>query len=193
MSNQLHASLLRLPLLQILRTTGYHGTSPAVLDALTSLTSSYMTLLAGTVARICAQHNTTVPTVTHVRLALEELGMLPPSRPGTDDTRGVDTFIAWCSGETAKGNRRMAGTAHETEMEKLYEAELPPGEKLDFLNLLKMRGRKGAEDKFAGTALGDGLEHPVKIEGGRGLASIAAWEEMVRGRETSKDSTMELS
>jgi transcription initiation factor TFIID subunit 3 len=146
MSNQpltasaLHASLLRAPLLQILRANGYHATSPGVLDALTSITTSYMKSLATTVSELTASHYKSSPGVHEVRLALEQLGAFAPSKTAIEqwiedeeDTRGVHAFIAWCMGEVAKADRRMAGIAGETDLEGLYRADLADGEKLDFL------------------------------------------------------------
>jgi len=120
----LHPSLLRPPLLHILRAAGFTTTRPSVLDTLVDLTSRYLTLLATNTARHAAlrQPSTTSDTITltDVRLALQDAGALYPSISemeeqvvGHEDMRGVDAFIAWCQGEGNREIRRIAGMAIE--------------------------------------------------------------------------------
>jgi len=77
MSTQsLNASLLRVSVLHILRAAGFHSTKPSVLDALVNITERYLLLLANTTAtHALANHNSTAPTLTDVRLALTDCGI----------------------------------------------------------------------------------------------------------------------
>lgn len=116
----LHPSLLRPPLLHILRAAGFTTTRPSVLDTLVDLTSRYLTLLATHTARHAAlRQPSSSPhaiTLTDVRLALQDAGAFHPSMSemeeqvlGQEDMRGVDAFIAWCQGEGNREIRRIAG------------------------------------------------------------------------------------
>ena len=120
----LHPSLLRPPILHILRAAGFTTTRPSVLDTLVDLTSRYLTLLAANTARHAAlrqpssaSHTT---TLTDVRLALQDAGAFYPSISemeeqvvDREDMRGVDAFIAWCQGEGNREIRRIAGMTTE--------------------------------------------------------------------------------
>ncbi|GAB7364471.1 hypothetical protein MBLNU230_g5281t1 [Neophaeotheca triangularis] len=73
----LHASLLRPPLLQLLRSIGFTSTKPSVLDTLTDLTQRYLLLLAETTAKnALAAQNLDTPSLGDVRMALQECGAL---------------------------------------------------------------------------------------------------------------------
>lgn len=78
-SQQLHTSLLRAPVLHILRAAGFHSTRPSVLDTLVNITERYLLLLAETtVSHALANHNDTNPTITDVRMALTDCDVLTP-------------------------------------------------------------------------------------------------------------------
>lgn len=76
----LYHALLRPVVLQILRTTGYHASRPVVLDALTELAARYMYALCQATARHAADNNPEgeTPGIVDVRMALQELGAVPP-------------------------------------------------------------------------------------------------------------------
>ncbi len=103
-------ALLRPCILQVLRSTGYHATRPAVLDSLTDLAARYLLALCQSTARH-AEHNRLQPgdfDVTDVRLAMQDVGALGPEHTlteevwrGEEDLRGVEEFVAWFSA----GNR----------------------------------------------------------------------------------------
>ncbi len=120
MSTQaLYSSLLRPPILHILRAAGFHATRPAVLDTLVDLTVRYLMLLANTTAsNASSNHNDTCPDITDVRMALQEVGAFIPQMDATEeqwngkeDMRGLETFLDWITGDTNKEIRRIAGLA----------------------------------------------------------------------------------
>ena len=118
-SHALHSSLLRLPIMHILRAAGFHSTRPATLDTLVDLASRYLTLLATTTAsHALVNHNDLIPTVTDVCMALQDVGAFKPQRGtmeeqciGEEDMRGVDGFLEWLRGDGNAEIRRIAGLA----------------------------------------------------------------------------------
>ena len=115
--NALHNSLLRPPVLHILRAAGFHATRPAALDTLVDLASRYLLLLTTQVASHAAlSHNDLTPTAFDVRMALEDVGALRPQIRameeqvrGEEDDRGMQNFLAWIGGEQNHEIRRIAG------------------------------------------------------------------------------------
>jgi transcription initiation factor TFIID subunit 3 len=101
-------ALMRPAILQTLRSTGYHSAKPSVIDSLTDIAARYLFALCEKTASH-AIHNQGEAgdfTIGDVRLALQEMGALQPERPtieqdwsGEEDTRGVDEFIEWFSGQ----------------------------------------------------------------------------------------------
>jgi len=78
-AQQLHSSLLRVPIIHILRAAGFHSTRPTVLDTLVNIAERYLLLLAETtLKRALDNHNNSIPTVTDVRMALTDCGVLAP-------------------------------------------------------------------------------------------------------------------
>ena len=118
-AQKLHSSLLRPPVLHILRAAGFHSARPAALDTLVDLTSRYLTLLAkSTAAYAVMNHNDLTPTTSDFRMALQELGGLVPQYnameeqcAGQEDMRGVEAFLQWMTGEANGEIRRIAGMA----------------------------------------------------------------------------------
>ncbi|MCJ1231313.1 hypothetical protein MMC12_007990 [Toensbergia leucococca] len=184
--HDLYTSLLRPPILHILRAAGFHATRPAVLDTLVDLAARYLALLASTAASHASiNHNDLTPTITDVRMALYDVGALRPQisimeeqSRGEEDLRGVEAFIEWVMGEGNKEIRRIAGLAamegEAAEVEALVDRE-------DFLTALKKKHSKtGEESRYQGTVLGKlAEERPVRIEGGQ-VESIQAWEARLR-------------
>ena len=117
MSQNLHNTLLRPAILQILRAAGFNYTKPAVLDTVTDLAARYLLLLASrTAEHAFNNHNDYIPDVKDVRLALQDVGMLRPqmssleeAKRGKEDLRGVEAFIQWAQGPANKEIRRIAG------------------------------------------------------------------------------------
>lgn len=104
-------ALLRPSILQILRSTGYHSTRPAVLDSLTDLAARYLSLLCQATADHAAhnQGNSADFTVVDIRMALQDVGALLPERVeteqewrGDEDVRGVEEFVKWFAGQRMK-------------------------------------------------------------------------------------------
>ncbi|KAL8731115.1 MAG: hypothetical protein Q9166_003643 [cf. Caloplaca sp. 2 TL-2023] len=203
-SHAIYTTLLRPPVLHILRAAGFHATKPAVLDTLVDLTARYLALLASHSA-VHAQENHYDPTltVTDVRMALQDVGALWPQKSameehltGEEDMRGIEAFVKWAMGEESREIRRVAGLI-ET------EAPLPgidvPAEKEDFLTgmclkrppnihgaypsfaaLKKKHNKTGESSRFQGTVLGSSVEEkPVRIEGGS-VESLQEWTANLR-------------
>ncbi|MCJ1401938.1 hypothetical protein MMC11_005155 [Xylographa trunciseda] len=183
--NALHDSLLRPSILHILRAAGFHATRPAALDTLVDLASRYIVLLASqTAGHAFANHNDVVPTVTDVRMALQDVGALRPQigimeeQSGhEEDTRGMDAFLKWMMGDESREIRRIAGMVGS---EGDVDVEIG-SEREDFLTALKKKHSKtGEESRFQGTVLGKSADvKPVRLEGGH-TESIEGWETRLR-------------
>ena len=138
-SNALYTSLLRPPILHILRAAGFHAAKPAVIDTLVDLAARYLTLVASKAAAYSQEnHNDLILTTTDMRMALQDVGALWPQKTameehitGQEDLRGIEAFVKWMEGEEHQEIRRIA---------KLEDAEVPvagtegPAEKEDFLS-----------------------------------------------------------
>lgn len=78
-AHDLHRALLRPAILHTLRAAGFHSTKPSVLDTLINLAERHLVLLASTTAQFAvASHNDPVPTISDVRMALCDCGVLVP-------------------------------------------------------------------------------------------------------------------
>jgi transcription initiation factor TFIID subunit 3 len=116
-STSLFLSLLRPSILHILRASGFHGARPTAAESLIDIAARYMLLIAQKTAEYAwVNHNDTVPNITDLRMALEDIGALTPQMIASeeqlyydDDLRGVENFIAWIEGDTHKEIRRIAG------------------------------------------------------------------------------------
>ncbi|KAH8736959.1 hypothetical protein BGZ61DRAFT_5909 [Ilyonectria robusta] len=165
-------ALLRPSILQILRSTGYHSTRPAVLDSLTDLAARYLSLLCQATADHAAhnQGNSADFTVVDIRMALQDVGALLPERVeteqewrGDEDLRGVEEFVKWFAGQRMKEMMEFGNGDGESDA-------------TDYLNALKKKHSKTGEDaKFHGTILGRGNDTgEVQVEGGPDT-TIAEW------------------
>ena len=136
-SAELHTALLRPAVLQILRAAGFGYARPAVIDTITELAARYLMLLASSTAQNAFNtHNTFVPTIQDVRLALSQAGALVPQMStveeslredvevdGTmvpfEDLRGVEGFVNWAHGPANKEIRRIAGFGDDANVEEI--------------------------------------------------------------------------
>ncbi|KAL8909361.1 MAG: hypothetical protein Q9171_005081 [Xanthocarpia ochracea] len=185
-SNAIYTSLLRPPVLHILRAAGFHATKPAVLDTLVDLTARYLILLASNSATHAQEnHNDLVLTVTDVRMALQDVGALWPQKSameenvmGEEDMRGVDKFVKWMMGEENREIRRVAGLIENED--PIPGIEVPAGRD-DFLTALKKKHNKtGESSRFQGTVMGTAAEEkPIRIEGGP-VESLQDWGASLR-------------
>lgn len=136
-SGDLHAELLRPAVLQILRAAGFGYARPAVVDTVTDLAGRYLNLLASSTAQNAfTTHNTNVPTIQDVRLALTLAGALVPQMGAAEeslkgdveidgvmvpfeDLRGVQNFVNWAQGPVNKEIRRVAGFEDDSNLEEI--------------------------------------------------------------------------
>lgn len=185
--SNLQNALLRPPIIQILRATGFHSTRPSVLDTLTDLTARYMMFLASsTISHAANSHpDDPVPALEDVYQALQDAGALQPQKreweedwEGAEDLRGLDGFLSWFSGPSSREIRRIAGFI-PSEGDMIAPDAI---EKEDYLTVLKKKHSKtGEESRYAGTVLGKSAEeHPVVVEGG--IPSLEEWGKQVRSR-----------
>ena len=115
----LHVSLLRPPVLQILRAAGFQSARSAAFDALVDLAARYLLLLATrTAAHAWSNHGSPEPDVIDVRMTLEAVGALRPAHGALedqfadgDDLRGVRAFVDWARGDANREIMRIAGMA----------------------------------------------------------------------------------
>ncbi len=136
-SADLHTALLRPAVIQILRAAGFGYARPAVIDTVTDLAAKYLLLLASSTAQNAFNtHNTFVPTIQDVRLALNQAGALAPQMSTTEeslrdevevegalvpfeDLRGVQGFVNWAQGPVNKEIRRIAGFGDDANVEEI--------------------------------------------------------------------------
>lgn len=118
----LHLTLLRPPILQILRATGFHSARTSVIDTLTDLAARYLLLLSTQTLEHALNAHEDIPTprLDDVLLALADVGALRPQMSrveegwrGEEDLRGVQGFIGWARGEVNREIRRVAGLVRE--------------------------------------------------------------------------------
>ncbi|KAM5451178.1 hypothetical protein MaudCBS49596_003883 [Microsporum audouinii] len=194
----LHISLLRPPVIQILRAAGFHSTRPAVVDTLTDMASRYLLLLASSTAQHAANSHAVcpIPTLDDTLMALQDVGALRPQisrleedRCGEEDMRALEAFLSWFTGPVNTEIRRVCGFI-AGEGEVVDEDSL---EKEDYLSALKKKHSKtGEESRFQGTVLGkDAEERPITIEGG--IESIKAWRMQIKSREQSSEPSSVIS
>ena len=116
-SSDLYVSLLRPPVLHILRACGFQAARPAAVDTLIDLAARYLILVATKSSEYAwSNHNDPSPDITDVRMALQDVGALRPEvsvmeeqLAFDDDMRGLDAFLAWIRGDVNKEIRRIAG------------------------------------------------------------------------------------
>jgi len=116
-SQNLHNTLLRPAILQVLRAAGFSNMKPSVLDTVTDIAARYLQLLASrTAEHAFNNHNDYIPEIRDVRLALQDVGALRPQLNameqdfrGKEDLRAVNAFIEWAQGPVNKEIRRIAG------------------------------------------------------------------------------------
>ena len=137
-SADLHTALLRPAVLQMLRAGGFSYAKPAVVDTVTDLAARYLLLLASSTAQNAFNtHNTCVPTIQDVRIALSQVGALAPQMSTAEeslredveisegvwvpfeDLRGVEAFVNWAHGPVNKEIRRIAGFGDDANVEEI--------------------------------------------------------------------------
>ncbi|KAL8698590.1 MAG: hypothetical protein Q9201_006491 [Fulgogasparrea decipioides] len=195
-SNVLYTSLLRPPILHILRAAGFHATKPAVLDTLVDLAARYIALLASKAASHAQEnHNDLELTITDVRMALQDVGALWPQKSameehitGQEDMRGIEAFVKWMRGEENREIRRIAGLVERDASMTAIDGH---PEKEDFLTALKKKHNKtGESSRFQGTVLGTSAEDKlVRIEGGP-ADTLQDWSAKLRKQSQAKDASL---
>jgi len=85
-AHDLHRALLRPAVIHTLRAVGFHSTKPSVLDTLTNIAERYLLLLASTTAQhALSAHNDPIPTISDVRMALTDCGVLIPASDAAEE------------------------------------------------------------------------------------------------------------
>ena len=177
-TDRLMLSLLRPPILHILRAAGFTTTRPSVLDALVDIASRYLLLLSQHTARhhllrsphASLVHDTSEINITDIRLAMQDLGLLYPQISameeqvkGEEDMRGMEGFINWCTGDMNREIRRIAGLEPDASdpttqtITKPVDLTTAEGDKMalveppreDFLTQLKKRHAKTKDGEEA--------------------------------------------
>jgi transcription initiation factor TFIID subunit 3 len=127
-------AFLRPSIIKMLRATGYHSTSPAVLDCVTDLAVRYLSLLCEkTAAHAVHNHGDAGDyTVVEARMALEEAGAMLPERVlaeqewlGEEDLRGVEEFNRWFAGQRMKDLTEFANEDGEMDEADYLNGEFP--------------------------------------------------------------------
>lgn len=86
-ASDIHRALLRPAIIHTLRAAGFHSTKPSVLDTLVNLAERHILLLASTTAQHAwSSHNDPVPTITDVRMALSDCGVLIPYNDPSEES-----------------------------------------------------------------------------------------------------------
>ncbi|KAI2618374.1 hypothetical protein GGR54DRAFT_152254 [Hypoxylon sp. NC1633] len=164
--SEYHQALLQPAICQILRASGFHSTSRTAMDTLTDMAARYMYKISKDTA-FWASHNNPCgpwPSITDVRLALEDNGALSPvqdwaefTNTGIEDTTGVDDFIEWVKGKQNARIRKVAGLEKQAAGD-VGEEGVEGERDTSYLDALKRKHNKTDQDsKYAGTILGRGL------------------------------------
>lgn len=192
-TREAHLAYLRPAIIHTLRASGFHAARPAALDSLVDLTARYLEVLAVRTKDFAAlTSNSSIPSITDARNALEYAGALKPSMGaaeeqlyGDDDLRGVHSFISWFDSAQCKQIRRVAGL--EGGDVSTNGVALPGDEmvgKEDYLAKLKKKhSQTGDQERFRGTMLGGEMPAQKRIIEGGGPTSIAAWRAKMMGEE----------
>ncbi|OMP87338.1 Transcription initiation factor TFIID subunit 3 [Diplodia seriata] len=197
MAQELHAALLRPAILHILRAAGYHSARPSVVDAVSDVAARYMLLLAQRTAyHAWSNHNDADPTISDVRMALADAGMLVPSMTGAEEAwkellrHPLEDFPER-NGLRLKEQRRrdLEDTADVREFIDWItgpanrEIMRIAGLERDAVQALKKKHSKtGEESRFQGTVLGiPADDRPIRIEGGP-PESIHDWIQQTQER-----------
>ncbi|KAF2831069.1 hypothetical protein CC86DRAFT_442924 [Ophiobolus disseminans] len=214
-SDELFRNLLRPAVLHILRASGFHLGKPSAVDTVVDITVRYISLLAERTAyNAYSNHNDSTPTITDIRMAMQDCGLLVPTMTAGEEEwkqilrKPLDFYTEGSGARRLEEQRRdVEDTADVKEFIDWVKGDqnkeirriagtlkpLPTGpadldelEMEDYLNsLMKKHSKTGVESRFQGTVLGVPAEpKTVKIEGG-GAESIEEW--CRRTREKAAD------
>lgn len=192
----LHRSLLRPLLITTLRAAGFQSTRPSVLDTLVSLTENYLLLLASTTAQHAwNNHNDPYPTVTDVRMAMQECGILLPALGGAEETwielmrKSVEEMGEVERGgevrkQAVKRKREIEDVKDVREFEKWVQGE-------DLREMKRIAGMLPDASGTSGAVVGvgggvvqaDDFLATLKKKGGRGAVEDGRFVGTVLGRE----------
>ncbi|ORY09437.1 hypothetical protein BCR34DRAFT_674637 [Clohesyomyces aquaticus] len=210
-ANDLFRTLLRPAVLHILRASGFHSAKPSVIDTLVDLTSRYLLLLASRTAHNAyLNHNDLTPSITDVRMAMQDCGILVPSLTAAEELwkdrlrkpleeyeedngarakeerrrNAEDTADVNEFIEWVRGdcNREIHRIAGTAKPHDISETEaLDAVEMEDYLNtLMKKHSKTGVESRFQGTALGSAAEVRPIKIEGGPVDSIQDWNRRTR-------------
>ncbi|USP77137.1 hypothetical protein yc1106_04411 [Curvularia clavata] len=211
--NDLFLSLLRPAVLHILRATGFQHGKPSAVDTIVDLTARYLTLLAERTAyNAYLNHNDLTPTITDVRMAMQDCALLVPTMTAGEELwkeilrKPLEEYNADTGARQKEATRRdNEDTADVTEFIQWVKGDtnqeirriagtykpVPtnPTEQLDqeemedYLNtLMKKHSKTGVESRFQGTVLGVPAEPKTIKIEGGAADSIEEWCRKTRER-----------
>jgi transcription initiation factor TFIID subunit 3 len=151
-----------------------------------------MYLLAqSTASHASINHTELEISILDVRMAMQDCGALAPEKvleeqlfDGEEDTRGMESFLAWATGVGNREIRRIAleggdGTKEDylTGLPRrlcgYYLPDMPPV-------LKKKHGSTDEDSRYHGTILGKAAEpRTIKVEGGE-LSSMKEWVDKLK-------------
>ncbi|KAH7408300.1 hypothetical protein DE146DRAFT_752436 [Phaeosphaeria sp. MPI-PUGE-AT-0046c] len=212
-SDELFRTLLRPAVLHILRASGFHYGKPSAVDTVVDLTARYISLLAERTAyNAYSNHNDSTPSITDVRMAMQDCGLLVPTMTAGEEEwkqilrKPLDFYNEETGAREMEEQRRDADdTADVREFIEwvsgdqnkeimriagtLKSVATNPVEQLDqlemedYLNtLMKKHSKTGVESRFQGTVLGVPAEPKTVKIEGGGAESIEEWCRRTRER-----------
>ncbi|KAH7076514.1 hypothetical protein BKA63DRAFT_468231 [Paraphoma chrysanthemicola] len=212
-SDDLFFNLLRPAVLHILRASGFHYGKPSAVDTVVDLTARYLSLLAERTAyNAWSNHNDATPTVTDVRMAMQDCGLLVPTMTAGEEEwkqilrKPLDFYTAESGARDMEERRRDAEDTADVkefidwvtgdqnkEIQRIAGTlkpiitdptmQLDQLEMEDYLNtLMKKHSKTGVESRFQGTVLGVPAEPRTVKIEGAPEDSIEAWCRKTRER-----------
>lgn len=209
-------TLLRPAILHMLRAAGFHGAKSVVVDTMIDLTVRHLVLMASRTAyNAYSNHNTAVPDITDVRMAMQDCSVLVPTLTGSEEIwkeilrKPLEEYVEETGARAKEEKRRLVEDtadviefidwvkgdynkevmriAGTTKPAQSTTEALDAVEMEDYLTtLMKKHSKTGVEARFQGTILGHPADaRPIKIEGGP-VDSIEEWMARTRQKNAEK-------
>lgn len=169
-AHDLHRALLRPAIIHTLRAAGFHSTKPSVLDTLTNIAERYLLLLASTTAQHAYNsHNEPTPTITDLRLALTDCGVLIPAEGAAEEEwrevmRVSVVELGNRAGEGKAAEKRMAAEKRKREEEDLrdvteFKRWFDGGQHAEIRRVAGMAPDHSATGTLPAVGVGGGMVH----------------------------------